>query len=148
MTTETKKAAAPKTFKWSPELGEQIAAAYTAQIEADEGKVETANSAPFLDDLARSVGASGARSVRQKLAQLGVYVKGEVKTANPNAGAGRLKKVILASLICDAVAKQDDSLGDGLADILGGLEHATRPALLAILAVLEGRKLITEDLES
>ena len=62
---------APKAFKWDEKNAAAVVAAYKAQIEKDEGKVETANSKAFLLDLAASVGAASDRSVRQKLAQMG-----------------------------------------------------------------------------
>lgn len=144
MTTKT----APKAFKWNEENTAVVSAAYTAQIEKDNGKSETANSNVFLTSLAEQVGAASARSVRQKLASLpGVYVKSEAKTGS-GTGSTRQKKLVLASLIADAAKAKDDSLGDSINDVFASLEHAGRPALLALLALIEGRPMGNEDLEA
>ena len=144
MTTKT----APKAFKWNEETTAVITAAYLDQIAKDEGKADTANSNIFLTQLAESVGAASARSVRQKLASVGAYIKAEAKAATGTTGSTRQKKLILASLIADAVKAKDDSLGDANGDIFASLEHAGRPALLALLALLEGRPMGNEDLEA
>ena len=139
---------APKAFKWDEENAAIVVAAYKAQIEKDEGKVDTANSKPFLLDLASSVGAASDRSVRQKLAQMGEYIKGEAKSTAGTTGSTRQKKLVLASLISDEIIKKDPSVGDNAADIFGSLENAGRPALLALLALLQGRPIGSEDLEA
>jgi predicted nucleic acid-binding protein len=77
-----------------------------------------------------------------------VYVKGEAKSTAGTTGSTRLKKVILASLITDEIVKKDDTIGDNAAEIFGSLEHAGRPALLALLALLQGRPIGNEDLEA
>lgn len=138
----------PKAFKWNDENSAVIAAAYTAQIEKDEGKVETANSKAFLLTLAESVGAASDRSVRQKLAQMGEYIKGEAKSTAGTTGTTRQKKLVLASLISDEIIKKDPTVGDNAAEIFASLEHAGRPALLALLAMLQGRPIGNEDLEA
>lgn len=145
MTTATK---APKAFKWNDENSAVVKAAYLDQISTDEGKTDTANSNGFLTELANKVGSPSARSVRQKLASLDVYVKGETKSTAGTTGSTRLKKVILASLISDEIVKQDPTVGDAAAEIFGSLEHAGRPALLALLALLQGRPIGNEDLEA
>ena len=99
-------------------------------------------------DLAASVGAASDRSVRQKLAQLGEYIKGEAKSTAGTTGSTRQKKLVLASLISDEIVKQDPTVGDNAAEIFGSLEHAGRPALLALLALLQGRPIGNEDLEA
>lgn len=139
---------APKAFKWNEENTSVITAAYLDQIAKDEGKADTANSNGFLTDLATKVGSPSARSVRQKLASVGVYIKAEAKAATGTTGSTRQKKLILASLIADAAKAKDDSLGDAHGDIFASLEHAGRPALLALLALLEGRPMGNEDLEA
>lgn len=139
---------APKAFKWNDENAAAVVAAYKAQVEKDEGKVETANSKAFLLTLAESVGAAGDRSVRQKLAQMGEYIKGEAKSTAGTTGGTRQKKLILASLISDEIVKKDPTVGDNAADIFGSLEHAGRPALLALLAFMQGRPIGNEDLEA
>ena len=144
MTTKT----APKAFKWNEENTAVITAAYLDQIAKDEGKADTANGNGFLTDLAAKVGSPSARSVRQKLASVGVYIKAEAKATTGTTGSTRQKKLILASLIADAVKAKDDSLGDANGDIFASLEHAGRPALLALLALLEGRPMGNEDLEA
>ena len=144
MTTKT----APKAFKWNEENTSVITAAYLDQIAKDEGKADTANGNGFLTDLATKVGSPSARSVRQKLASVGVYIKAEAKATTGTTGSTRQKKLILASLIADAVKAKDDSLGDANGDIFASLEHAGRPALLALLALLEGRPMGNEDLEA
>lgn len=145
MTTATK---APKAFKWNDENSAVVKAAYLDQIAKDEGKTDTANGNGFLTDLATKVGSPSARSVRQKLASLDVYVKGEAKPTAGTTGSTRLKKVILASLITDEILKKDNSIGDNAAEIFGSLEHAGRPALLALLALMQGRPIGSEDLEA
>ena len=55
---------------------------------------------------------------------------------------------MLASLISDEIAKKDPTVGDNAAEIFGSLEHAGRPALLALLALLQGRPIGNEDLEA
>lgn len=144
MTTKT----APKAFKWNEENTAVVTAKYQAQVEQDGGKADTANSNAFLTQLAESVKAASARSVRQKLASVGVYIKSEAKAANGTTGTTRQKKLILASLIADAAKAKDDSLGDSIGDVFASLEHAGRPALLALLALLEGRPMGNEDLEA
>lgn len=139
---------APKAFKWNEENTAVVTAKYQAQVEQDGGKADTANSNGFLTQLAESVGAASARSVRQKLASVGVYIKAEAKATNGSTGSTRQKKLILASLIADAAKAKDDSLGDANGDIFASLEHAGRPALLALLALLEGRPMGNEDLEA
>ncbi len=139
---------APKAFKWNEENTAVVTAAYLDQIAKDEGKADTANGNGFLTDLATKVGSPSARSVRQKLASVGVYIKAEAKATNGSTGSTRQKKLILASLIADAVKAKDDSLGDANGDIFASLEHAGRPALLALLALLEGRPMGNEDLEA
>lgn len=139
---------APKAFKWDEKNAAAVVAAYKAQIEKDEGKVETANSKAFLLDLATSVGAASDRSVRQKLAQMGEYIKGEAKSTAGTTGATRMKKVLLASMILDEIVKKDSTVGDNAAEIFASLEHAGRPALLALLALLQGRPIGNEDLEA
>lgn len=146
MATTTKNA--PKAFKWDEKNAAAVVAAYKAQIEKDEGKVETANSKAFLMDLASAVGAASDRSVRQKLAQMGEYIKGETKSTAGTTGGTRQKKLVLASLISDEIVKQDPTVGDNAADIFGSLEHAGRPALLALLAFIQGRPIGNEDLEA
>ena len=146
MTTTTKNA--PKAFKWNEENTAVVSAAYLDQIAKDEGKADTANGNGFLTDLATKVGSPSARSVRQKLASVGVYIKAEAKATTGSTGSTRQKKLILASLIADAVKAKDDSLGDANGDIFASLEHAGRPALLALLALLEGRPMGNEDLEA
>lgn len=146
MTTATK--TAPKAFKWDEKNAAAVVAAYKAQIEKDEGKVETANSKAFLLDLATSVGAASDRSVRQKLAQMGEYIKGEAKSTAGTTGSTRQKKLVLASLISDEIIKKDPTVGDNAAEIFASLEHAGRPALLALLALLQGRPIGNEDLEA
>lgn len=142
------KATAPKAFKWNEENAATVSAAYLAQVEKDEGKVDTANSRAFLQDLATSVGAASDRSVRQKLAQMQVYIKGEAKSTAGTTGQTRQKKLVLASMISDEVVKKDPTVGDNAAEIFGSLEHAGRPALLALLALLQGRPIGNEDLEA
>lgn len=142
MTTTTKKA-----FKWDEKNAAIVVAAYKAQIEKDEGKVDTANSKAFLMDLASSVGAASDRSVRQKLAQVGEYIKGEAKSTAGTTSNTRQKKVVLASLISDEIIKKDPTVGDNAAEIFGSLENAGRPALLALLALMQGRPIGNEDLE-
>lgn len=142
------KVTAPKAFKWDEKNAAVVAAAYQAQVEKDEGKVDTANSKAFLLSLAESVGAASDRSVRQKLAQMGEYVKGEAKSTAGTTGGTRQKKLILASLISDEIIKKDPTVGDNAADIFSSLEHAGRPALLALLALLQGRPIGSEDLEA
>ena len=144
MTTKT----APKAFKWNEENTSVVTAKYQAQVEQDGGKADTANSNAFLTQLAESVGAASARSVRQKLTSAGVYIKAEAKATTGTTGTTRHKKLILASLIADAIKAKDDSLGDANGDIFASLEHAGRPALLALLALLEGRTMGNEDLEA
>ena len=144
MTTKT----APKAFKWNEENTAVVSAAYLDQIAKDEGKADTANGNCFLTDLATKVGSPSARSVRQKLASVGVYIKAEAKAPNGSTGITRQKKLILASLIADAIKAKDDTLGDANGDIFASLEHAGRPALLALLALLEGRPMGNEDLEA
>lgn len=144
MTTKT----ATKAFKWNEENTAVVKAAYLDQIAKDEGKADTANGNGFLTDLATKVGSPSARSVRQKLASVGVYIKAEAKATNGTTGSTRQKKLILASLIADAAKAKDDSLGDANGDIFASLEHAGRPALLALLALLEGRPMGNEDLEA
>ena len=138
-------------FQWNEENTAVITAAYLDQIAKDEGKADTANGNGFLTDLATKVGSPSARSVRQKLASAGVYIKAEAKATNGTTGttgSTRQKKLILASLIADAIKAKDDSLGDANGDIFASLEHAGRPALLALLALLEGRPMGNEDLEA
>lgn len=144
MSTKT----APKAFKWNEENAATVVAAYKAQVEKDEGKVDTANSKAFLLGLAESVGAASDRSVRQKLAQMGEYIKGEPKSAAGTTGSTRQKKLVLASMISDEVVKKDPTVGDNAAEIFASLEHAGRPALLALLALLQGRPIGNEDLEA
>lgn len=145
MTTKT----APKAFKWNEENTAKVSAAYVEQLEKDGGKTETANSNAFLTQLAEMVGATSARSVRQKLASLqGVYVKSEAKSTAGTTGSTRQKKMVLASLIADEVVKKDPTVGDNAAEIFGSLEHAGRPALLALLAFIQGRPIGNEDLEA
>ena len=139
---------APKAFKWNEENTATVSAAYLAQVEKDEGKADTANSNIFLTQLAESVGAASARSVRQKLASVGVYIKAEAKAATGTTGSTRQKKLVLASLISDEIIKKDPTVGDNAAEIFGSLEHAGRPALLALLALLQGRPIGNEDLEA
>ena len=146
MSTATK--TAPKAFKWDEKNAAVVATAYKAQIEKDEGKVDTANSKAFLLDLATSVGAASDRSVRQKLAQMGEYIKGEAKSTAGTTGGTRQKKLVLASLISDEIVKKDPTVGDNAAEIFASLEHAGRPALLALLALLQGRPIGNEDLEA
>ena len=146
MTTATK--TAPKAFKWDDKNAAVVVAAYKAQIEKDEGKVDTANSKAFLLDLATSVGAASDRSVRQKLAQMGEYIKGEAKSTAGTTGGTRQKKLVLASLISDEIVKKDPTVGDNAAEIFASLEHAGRPALLALLALLQNRPIGNEDLEA
>ena len=136
---------APKAFKWNEENTAVVTAAYLDQIAKDEGKADTANGNGFLTDLATKVGSPSARSVRQKLASVGVYIKAEAKATTGTTGSTRQKKLILASLIADAIKAKDDSLGDANGDIFASLEHAGRPALLALL---EGRPMGNEDLEA
>lgn len=137
----------PKAFKWNEENAAAVAVAYEAQVTKDEGKVETANSKAFLLTLAESVGAASDRSVRQKLAQMGKYIKGEAKSTAGTTGGTRQKKLILASMISDEIVKQDPTVGDNAAEIFASLENAGRPALLALLALLQGRPIGNEDLE-
>lgn len=144
MTTKT----APKAFKWNEENAAVVSAKYQAQVEKDGGKVDTANSAAFLGGLAEEVGANGVRSVRQKLAQMGIYVKGEAKSTAGTTGSTRQKKLVLASLIADEIVKKDPTVGDNAAEIFASLEHAGRPALLGLLAYLQGRPIGNEDLEA
>lgn len=139
---------APKAFKWDEKNAAAVVAAYKAQIEKDKGKVETANSKAFLLDLATSVGAASDRAVRQKLAQMGEYIKGEAKSTAGTTGGTRQKKLVLASLISDEIIKKDPTVGDNAAGIFASLEHAGRPALLALLAMLQGRPIGNEDLEA
>ena len=139
---------APKAFKWNEENTATVSAAYLAQIEKDEGKADTANSNIFLTQLAESVGAASARSVRQKLASVGAYIKAEAKAATGTTGTTRQKKLILASLISDEIVKQDPTVGDNASEIFASLEHAGRPALLALLAFIQGRPIGNEDLEA
>ena len=139
---------APKAFKWDDKNAAAVLAAYKAQIEKDEGKVETANSKAFLLDLATSVGAASDRSVRQKLAQMGEYIKGEARSTAGTTGSTRQKKLVLASMISDEIVKKDPTVGDNAAEIFGSLEHAGRPALLALLAFIQGRPIGNEDLEA
>ena len=146
MTTATK--TAPKAFKWDDKNAAVVVAAHKAQIEKDEGKVDTANSKAFLLDLATSVGAASDRSVRQKLAQMGEYIKGEAKSTAGTTGGTRQKKLVLASLISDEIVKKDPTVGDNAAEIFASLEHAGRPALLALLALLQNRPIGNEDLEA
>ena len=146
MSTATK--TAPKAFKWDEKNAAVVVAAYKAQIEKDEGKVDTANSKAFLLDLATSVRAASDRSVRQKLAQMGEYIKGEAKSTAGTTGGTRQKKLVLASLISDEIIKKDPTVGDNAAEIFASLEHAGRPALLALLALLQGRPIGNEDLEA
>lgn len=141
MTTVTKTAA----FKWNDENSEVIRAAYVATVDKDG--IEVANTTVYLTELAEQVGAASARSVRQKLAQMKVYIKGEGKTST-SGPTSRMKKVILASLIADEIEKQDDTVGDAKEEIFASLEHAGRPALIALLAFLQGRPIGNEDLES
>lgn len=134
-----------KAFKWNEENTITVVNAYLAKLH-EAGAVQ-ANNAVFLTELAESVGAVSARSVRQKLASQKVYEKAEESAKAEKAPVTRQKKVILASLICDAIVANDDSLGDAAADIFASLEHAGRPALLALLAFVSGRPMGNEDLE-
>lgn len=144
MTTKT----APKAFKWNDENSAVVSELYQVKLEEHEGKASFANDKEFLQSLAAKVGAPSDRSVRQKLAQLGVYVKDATKPAAGTTGSTRMKKMLIASMIADEIVKKDPTVGDAAAEIFGSLEHASRPALLALLAFVQGRPIGNEDLEA
>ena len=151
MTNQTAKTAATKTakaFKWTEENAAIIVEAYQAKVEESEGDATEANTPVFLQELAEKVGASGVRSVRQKLAQQGVYIKAEAKKAEAGQTSTRVKKVILADLIATKISEKDQTLGDAVGETFASLEHAGRPALLALLAFVSGRPMGSEDLEA
>ena len=92
--------------------------------------------------------ARGGVSVHQAVGRQEVGLPHARGGVSGTTGSTRQKKLILASLIADAAKAKDDSLGDANGDIFASLEHAGRPALLALLALLEGRPMGNEDLEA
>lgn len=132
-----------KAFKWDEKNTEVAIAAYQEKLAVDQ---QTANSDAFLLQLAQTVGAPSARSVRQKLASQKVYIKSDAPKASATGGS-RQKKAILADLIASKIAEKDQTLGDSVQDVFASLENAGRPALLALIAFLNGRPMGNEDLE-
>lgn len=142
MTTKT----APKAFKWNEENAKVVCDAYLTKVDSDGELVANGNA--YLEELGRQVGAPSARSVRQKLAQCKVYIKADKPSTAGTTGTTRQKKLILASMIGDEIVKKDPTVGDAAQEIFGSLENAGRPALLALLALLQGRPIGSEDLEA
>ncbi|ASV43485.1 A2 protein [Vibrio phage JSF12] len=93
MSTQDKKAKV-----WSEENTALVVAAYKEKLEA-EGAAAAADN-DFLTSLAKKIGAPSDKSVRGKLAILGVYVKPEVTASLPKGNQLRKEHYLRALSNC------------------------------------------------